>query len=43
MQISKAMKEIYTTPISEIKTLAAERVIAASGNLPGFENGEFTL
>ena len=37
------MKENYTTPYTEIIRIAAESVIAASGNLPGFENGEFTL
>lgn len=37
------MKEIYSKPVIETLNLAAESVIAASGNLPGFENGDFTL
>lgn len=42
------MKEIYSTPVTETMKLTAESLIAASdgnpsGNLPGFNNGDFTL
>ena len=42
------MKEIYSTPVTETMKLAAESLIATSdgnpsGNLPGFNNGDFTL
>ena len=42
------MKETYYSPISEITVIVAQALIAASdgnpsGNLPGFNNGDFTL